>query len=345
MLAKRFLITVWLCLVAAAVLPAQEGAQGEGGGAPESHATEQGQAGQHGGEGHEGQGHAEHGHHGPSRTMEMTASDIFKWQFDHSVTYPIGFLETDADGHQHEGWLTLYNVQPWQWTCLALMLVVFLPVVGSFKKGQVGWLTRVMRGFCLWVRDEMVYSVMGKEEGRKFAPLFMFMFFFIVFMNVIGLIPSAGHSFPLAIYTATGTPYVTGALAVITLLLMLGCGIKKNGAVGFFKGLVPHGLPWPLIPIMFLIEVVSLLVKPFALTIRLFANMLAGHLVIASAIGLIFLFARLQEGAATSYLTALPCFGMAVFIYIIEAFITLLQAYIFTFLSINFVYQSIHQDH
>ena len=75
------------------------------------------------------------------------------------------------------------------------------------------------------------------------------------------------------------------------------------------------------------------------------ANMLAGHLVIASAIGLIFLFARLQEGAATSYLTALPCFGMAVFIYIIEAFITLLQAYIFTFLSINFVYQSIHQDH
>jgi F0F1-type ATP synthase membrane subunit a len=73
--------------------------------------------------------------------------------------------------------------------------------------------------------------------------------------------------------------------------------------------------------------------------------MLAGHLVIASAIGLVFLFAKLQDGAATSYLTAIPCFGMAVFIYIIEAFITLLQAYIFTFLSINFVYQSIHQDH
>ncbi|MFN3240230.1 MAG: F0F1 ATP synthase subunit A [Planctomycetota bacterium] len=328
MLAKRILITVWLCLVAAVALPAQEG--GHGGGneqQPEAHATE-------GGEQHAG---GDHGHHAPSHTMEMTASDIFKWQFDHSVTYPIA--------GEKDGWFTVWNIQPWQGVCLLLMLLIFMPVVGSFKKGNVGWFTRVMRGFCLWVRDEMVYSVMGKEEGRQWAPFFMFMFFFIVFMNVIGLIPSAGHGFPLAIYTATGTPYVTGALAVITLLMMLGCGIKKNGAVGFFKGLVPHGLPLPLIPIMFLIEVVSLLVKPFALTIRLFANMLAGHLVIASAIGLIFLFARLQEGAATSYLTAIPCFGMAVFIYIIEAFITLLQAYIFTFLSINFIHQSIHQDH
>ena len=273
--------------------------------------------------------------------MAMSNSDIFKWQFNHSVPYPIALMGEDG----HAGTFTIYNIQPWQWVCLGLMLLVFMPVVGSFKKGKVGWFTRVMRGWCLWVRDDMVYSVMGKEEGRKFVPLFLFMFFFIVFMNVIGLVPSISHSFPGAIYTATGTPYVTGALAIITLGLMLGLGIKKNGALGFFKGLVPHGLPMPLIPIMFLIEIISLLVKPFALTIRLFANMLAGHLVIASAIGLVFLFAKLQDGAATSYLTAIPCFGMAVFIYIIEAFITLLQAYIFTFLSINFVYQSIHQDH
>jgi len=347
MLAKRILITVWLCLLAAVALPAQEAGHGGAAQTPEAHATEQASTEQSPGETHEAEGGAQHGDehgdhgHGPSKTMEMTASDIFKWQFDHSVTYPLW-------GGAKDGWFTIWNVQPWQWTCLVLMLLIFMPVVSSFKKGNVGWFTRVMRGFCLWVRDEMVYSVMGKEEGKQWAPFFMFMFFFIVFMNVIGLIPSlpaAGHHYPFMIYTATGTPYVTGALAVITLLMMLGCGIKKNGPVGFFKGLVPHGLPLPLVPIMFLIEVVSLLVKPFALTIRLFANMLAGHLVIASAIGLIFLFARLQEGAATSYLTAIPCFGMAVFIYIIEAFITLLQAYIFTFLSINFVYQSIHQDH
>jgi ATP synthase subunit 6 len=329
MLAKRFLITVWLCLLAAVVVPAQDH------GAAAQTPTEQAPA--------------DHAGHQPRLTMETSNSDIFRWQFDHSVIYPWALydVETDASGHEHNHtyWYTIHNVQPWQWVCLGLMLLVFMPVVGSFKKGQVGWFTRVMRGFCLWVRDEMVYSVMGKEEGRKFAPFFMFMFFFIVFMNVIGLLPSLGHSFPFAIYTATGTPYVTGALALITLGMMLGCGIKKNGGVGFFKGLVPHGLPVALVPIMFVIEIISLLVKPFALTIRLFANMLAGHLVIASAIGLIFLFAKLQGGAATSYLTAIPCFGMAVFIYIIEAFITLLQAYIFTFLSINFVYQSIHQDH
>lgn len=356
MLAKRILMTVWCCLVAAAALPAQ-GANGHSGEQAESHAAEAHEAGaegaaeqNHAEQGHSDQGHeGGHGGHGPRRTMEMTASDIFKWQFDHSVTYPTDLFRVHEDDEDHRnGLFTIWNIHPWQWVCLGLMLVIFMPVVGSFKKGQVGWLTRVMRGFCLWVRDEMVYSVMGKEEGKKFAPFFMFMFFFIVFMNVIGLIPSAGelgHHFPFMIYTATGSPYVTGALALITLAMMLGCGIKKNGLVGFFKGLVPHGLPLPLIPIMFVIEVVSLLVKPFALTIRLFANMLAGHLVIASSIGLIFLFANLQGGAWTSYLTALPCFGMAVFIYIIEAFITLLQAYIFTFLSINFVYQSIHQDH
>lgn len=344
MLPTRLLISIWLCLLVAVAAPAQQGHgnEAEGGAAAEAHSSEQGEGRSVDGHGDDGHG----GHHGPSLTMEMSPQDIFKWQFDHSVTYPIALFEKDAQGNpKKDGWLTIWNVQPWQWTCLGLMLVVFLPVVGSFKKGQVGWFTRVMRGFCLWVRDEMVYSVMGKEEGRRFAPFFLFMFFFIVFMNVIGLIPSTGHGFPMAIYTATGTPYVTAALAVITLLTMLFFGMKKNGAVGFFKGLVPHGLPLPLIPIMFLIEIVSLLVKPFALTIRLFANMLAGHLVIASAIGLIFLFARMQEGAATSYLTALPCFGMAVFIYIIEAFITLLQAYIFTYLSINFIHQSIHQDH
>jgi len=274
----------------------------------------------------------------------MSAGDFFKHQFSHSVPYPIAMFDTGADGKQKPGLLTVYNVQPWQWVCLGLMLAVFLPVLGSFRTGRASWFTRVMRGFCLWVRDEMVYSVMGKEEGRAFVPLFLFIFFFIAFQNVIGLLPSTGHSFPFAIYTATGTPYVTGALAVVILLLMVGLGIKKNG-LSFFKNLVPHGLPVPLIPIMFVIELISLFVKPFALTIRLFANMLAGHLVIASAIALIFLFTKMQGDAWTNYLTAIPCVGMAIFIYTIEAFVTLLQAYIFTFLSINFIWQSMHQEH
>jgi F-type H+-transporting ATPase subunit a len=326
MLATRLLITIWICLVGACFAPAavaqhhQSAAPAKAGQDPNAgHATAQG-------------------------TMEMSSGDFFKQQFSHSVPYPMWLMDHGADGKDKPGLLTVYNVQPWQWVCLGLMLVVFLPVLSSFRTGRAGWFTRVMRGFCLWVRDEMVYSVMGKEEGRAFVPLFLFIFFFIAFQNVIGLIPSVGHSFPFAIYTATGTPYVTGALALVTLVLMLGLGIKKNG-LAFFKNLVPHGLPVLLVPIMFVIEVISLFVKPFALTIRLFANMLAGHLVIASAIALIFLFTKMQGGAITSYLTLIPCVGMAIFIYIIEAFVTLLQAYIFTFLSINFVYQAMHQEH
>ena len=332
---RHCLLAAWLCLLACVSLSGMLAAQG----------------GDHGGVKPTAPAHTAPG------TLEMSNSDIFKQQFSHSVPYAIFepavgpkfarnvFPKSARDGEPAVTLFTVYNTQPWQWISLGLMLAVFLPVLWSFKKGSASWFTRVMRGFCLWIRDEMVYAVMGKEEGRAFVPLFLFTFFFIMFQNVIGLVPSASHHLPGAIYTATGTPYVTLAFALITLTMMLVLGMKKNGVVGFWKGLVPHGVPVLLIPFMFAIEFVSLFVKPFALTIRLFANMLSGHLVIAASIGLIFLFAKMQGGAITSYLTALPCLGMAIFIYIIEAFVTLLQAYIFTFLSINFVYQSIHQDH
>lgn len=296
-----------------------------------------------GGEKAQAQGHDDHGHPPAKKTLEMSNADFFNKQFEHSVPYVIFTPKISPDDKVNK-FFEIYNVQPWQWVALGLMLVLFLPVVGSFKKNQVGWFTRILRGWCLWIRDEMVYKVMGKEHGRPFVPFFLFVFFFICFQNVLGLIPSAGHHFPLAIYTATGTPYVTGALAIIVFLTMIGMGMKSNGALGFWKGLVPH-VPVLLWPMMFAIELVGLVVKPFALTIRLFANMLAGHLVIGSAIALVFLFTKMQGGAATSYLTALPCAGLAIFIYVIEAFVTLLQAYIFTFLSINFLWQAMHQEH
>jgi F-type H+-transporting ATPase subunit a len=338
---RHCLIALWLCLLACVGLPAALRAQNPAEASKPAHGQQAPNA---------------PNEHAAARTTQMSNSDIFKHQFSHSVPYAIfepaigprwnGNGLRDEHGHKDQVSLfTVYNVQPWQWISLGLMLVVFLPVLASFKRGSAGWFTRVMRGFCLWIRDEMVYSVMGKEEGRAFVPLFLFTFFFIMFQNVIGLLPSASHHFPGAIYTATGTPFVTLALALVTLTLMLVLGMKKNGVLGFWKGLVPHGVPVALMPLMFVIELVSLLVKPFALTVRLFANMLSGHLVIAASIGLIFLFAKMQGGAITSYLTAVPCLGMAIFIYIIEAFVTLLQTYIFTFLSINFIYQSIHQDH
>jgi len=321
----RLLLPVWLCLLACAgsgtVVLAQESAASE---APAQAADD--------------------GHAAKPLTMSMSNSDIFKQQFSHSVPYAIFKPKISADESINR-WFWVYNVQPWQWVSIGLLFVLFMPVLLSFKSGRASWGTRVLRGFCLWVRDDLVYSVMGKEVGRPFVPFFMFVFFFLVVQNVIGLVPAVAHGFPFTVYTATGTPYVTVAFAAVTLLLMLGLGMKKNGVLGFFTGLVPHGVPVLMWPMMFVIELVSLCVKPFALTIRLFANMLAGHLVIAAAIGLVFLFAKMLGGSVLAHLTALPCVGMAVFIYIIEAFVTLLQAYIFALLSVTFVYQSMHQEH
>lgn len=280
-------------------------------------------------------------HHAP-RTLDMPAGDFFKKQYSHSVPYKAIVPQFSDDPKVNES-LAIYNVNKFQWWAL-LLLAIFLPVKWSFGDGRnPGRVVRIFRGWCLWIRDEMVYAVMGKEEGNRFAPYFIFQFFFIAAMNCIGLIPSWDGLW--STYTATGTPYVTGALALCTLFTMLFFGIRENGAVGFFKSLIPHGLPAWLLPLMIVVELVGLLVKPFALTIRLFANMLAGHLVIASLIGLIFLFAKMQDGAATSYLTAVPALGMTIFIYIIEAFVTLLQAYIFTYLSIIFLHQAMHPAH
>ena len=224
------------------------------------------------------------------------------------------------------------------------MLVLFLPIAGSFRRGTSVGHPRAAR---LVPVDPRRDGLQGHGQGRGAAVRAVLPVRVLLHRDpeLLGLIPSVGHGFPFAIYTATGTPYVTAALAVVTLVMMIGFGMKKNGAFGFWKGLIPHGLPIALVPMMFVIELVGLCVKPFALTIRLFANMLAGHLVIGSAIGLIFLFTKLQGGAITSYLTALPCAGLAIFLYVIEAFVTLLQAYIFTFLSITFLHQAMHQDH
>ena len=273
-------------------------------------------------------------------TMAMDSSAFFTERYSHLQPHALGAAHGPLpEGAQHEApsVFAFYNVNAAQLVALGLMLVVFMAVLASFRSSRTPWLLRVFRGFCRWIRDEMVFKVMGEEEGRKFAPYFMYLFFFIAFMNLVGMIPSS--------VTATACVFVTAALAILTFVMMVGGGMMHQGAVAFWKHLLPHGLPAWLVPLMFVLEVIGLLVKPFALTIRLFANMLAGHLVIYSFVGMIFLFAKMFEMGVLSWGTALPAVGMGVFISIIEAFVALLQAYIFTYLSIIFVQQSLHPAH
>jgi len=114
-------------------------------------------------------------------------------------------------------------------------------------------------------------------------------------------------------------------------------GIKYNGFFGYFKGLVPHGIPMWLLPLMIPVEILGLFTKPFALAIRLFANMIAGHTVILALIGLIFFMGTIFIAPVS--------IAFAVFIYLLEILVALIQAYIFTMLSSLFIGMAVHQEH
>ncbi|HEX9251488.1 MAG TPA: F0F1 ATP synthase subunit A, partial [Ignavibacteriaceae bacterium] len=145
----------------------------------------------------------------------------------------------------------------------------------------------------------------------------------------LGLIPFSA--------TFTSNIAVTATLAIFSFIVIQLGGMRNNGAFGYFKGLIPHGVPVFLLPIMIVVEFLGLLAKPFALAIRLFANMTAGHIVIYALISLIFVMQSVGWAGL-----AIP---MALFIYALEILVALLQAYIFTMLSSLFIGMAVHQDH
>ena len=178
-----------------------------------------------------------------------------------------------------------------------------------------------------FVRDQIAIANLGEEDGRKMAPLLCTFFFFILTLNLMGLIPLFS--------TATGNVNVTAGLALITLAVMIFGAIYKNGMGGFLHAFVPHGVPWPILIILVPIEFMGMFIKAFALTIRLFANMFAGHIVIFSLIGLV-----VTYGAF-----ALPAVGLALAIYLLEILVAFLQAFVFTLLSAMFIAQVHHPEH
>ena len=261
-------------------------------------------------------------------------------EFDHHpVAIPLpGFLHIFTLGTNGEptGALFVTNLQVFQIASLLLVGICFSGVPGYVRTGKGDAVSRLFTGFAQWVRDDMVLPVMGKENGTKFLPYFLWVFFFILFMNLLGLIPGGA--------TATASVFVTCALAVVTFVAMLVCGMVVQGPLAFWKNLVPQ-VPLVLWPLMFVVELVGLVIKPFALMIRLFANMTGGHLIVLSCTGLIMFFASGGETPLVGWGTAPFAAGFAVFIMIIESFVALLQAYIFTMLSILFVHTSIHPGH
>ncbi|GJQ61646.1 MAG: ATP synthase subunit a 2 [Melioribacteraceae bacterium] len=214
---------------------------------------------------------------------------------------------------------------------LAVIILVFLlgRVAKAYKKSLVPkGINNLMEVLILFVRDEIARPTIG-HGFEKFVPYLLTAFFFILTCNFLGLVPYGA--------TATSNIAVTASLATISFIVIQAGGIMKNGFFGYFKGLLPHGLPTWLIPIMFVVELLGLFTKPFALAIRLFANLTAGHIVIMALLGLIFI---LQ-----TYFVAPVSVAFALFIYLLEILVALIQAYIFTMLSSLFIGMAVHQDH
>ncbi len=211
-----------------------------------------------------------------------------------------------------------------------LLLLLLLPTkrryAGHAPVGRVGHL---IESFVVFLRDGVLVPNLGEKDARKWMPFFLTIFFFFLALNLLGLVPGMG--------TATANINFTATFAILVFILFNAAGMRRNGVGHYFANLVPGGLPIWLIPVMAVIEFVGLFTKAFALALRLFANLTAGHALIFALLGLIVVF--------KSHLAAIPLVPFTLFIYLIEILVAFLQAYIFTLLGSLFIGQAVHQEH
>jgi F-type H+-transporting ATPase subunit a len=215
-----------------------------------------------------------------------------------------------------------------------------------------------------FIRDSIVLPNVGAKYVRTWAPLVLTFFFFILVANVVGLIPifevvglidhyvlhTGEHSLVKNVIhggtTATANFNVTAALATITFISIIIAGTLAHGFIRHWINLVPHGLAWPLYILLIPIEVLGMFVKPFALTMRLAANMTGGHIAILAILSFVFLFTELFEsalaGIGVGILVSVP---LAVGINALEIIVVLVQAYVFTLLSAVFIGMAINVHH
>ena len=216
------------------------------------------------------------------------------------------------------------------WLCMLMCLCIFIPLAARIKKEKRGseskWVN-LWEFLIGWVHDEIVEPNFEGKYIKKAMPYFSTLFFFILFCNLLGLLPGMS--------TATGNLAVTGGLALLTLIGMIVVGFVKQGPLWIYKGTVPHGVPFILgLLLLWPIELIGLLIKPFALTVRLFANMTAGHVVILIFIFLVMMF--------ETYFVGIGSIIGSLMIFLLELLVAFIQAYIFATLSAMFIGSSIH---
>ena len=222
--------------------------------------------------------------------------------------------------------ITKYVVMMWIASALILLVAWLATRRRSLAPRGVH---NVLEAIVVFVRDELARKNIG-PHGDRYVPYLLSTFTFILFCNMLGLVPYGA--------TATSNISVTAGLAGLAFLMIQFGGVREHGLVGHFRNLLPHGMPFWLLPIMIPVEIVGMFTKPFALCVRLFANMTAGHIAVLSFFSLVFILKSVWVGVVLS----LP---LALFISGIEILVVFLQAYIFTMLTSLFIGMSVHPQH
>ena len=208
------------------------------------------------------------------------------------------------------------------------MLLLFVGLARSFGKGPIAkGAGRFFEPIIIYIRDDIARPNIGETKYKKYMPYLLTVFFFVWFLNLFGLTPLG--------INVTGNIAVTFALALITFLITQFSGNKNYWKHIFWM----PGVPWPMKIILAPIELLGTFIKPFALMIRLYANITAGHIVLMSIIGLMFIF--------KSWIGSPLSFGLAFGLALLELLVAALQAYIFTMLSALYFGMAVeeHDDH
>ena len=303
-----------------------------------------------------------------------------KWNMSDASDYAISHV-ADSEPKYHLGY-TLSEYLPFTISFskhqFLLLFVSFILVSSiiisvrsyiSHKQNIPNKFMSIIEMFVLYLRDDVLKNFIGDKEHREWAPLIYTIFFFVLFGNILGLIPFfdlmgligsflppdfGGNEKGNFLYllskgghTVTANINVTFALATVTFFAFIWAGIKKYGFIQHWKNLAPAGLPWPLYFIVVPIEFMGLFIRPLALTLRLAGNMMGGH--IALIIFITFIFSAASMAGDYSNIAG---FGMAPFsillalgLTMLELLVAVIQAYVFALLTAVFIGMAIHVDH
>ena len=260
-------------------------------------------------------------HHGKSKVFK--GDRIYKIDHHHII---------EEQGKKFINLSITKNVASMLLACFLLFFLLLKTSKGyKNKKEAPKGLQAFLEPLILFVRDDIIKSNIGPKY-EKYTMFLLTVFFFILINNLLGLTPGAAN--------VTGNISVTFVLSMFTFVI-----ITISANKGYWKHLVkPPGTPIPLLPIMIPIEIFGVFTKPFALMIRLFANITAGHIIIFSLISLIFVASNNGENAIAGWSVAPISVLFVLFIFLIEILVSFLQAYIFTLLSAVFIGLAVKEE-